>query len=52
MSNKLQIAKLLSFKNHRRKPVAFTSLVHLNTATINSLSLDTMVPVNFTDVSG
>ena len=52
MNTQLQIAKLLSCKNHRRKPTAFTSPVHLTTATINSLSLDTVVPVNFTDVSG
>lgn len=52
MNTQLQIAKLLSCKAHRRKPAACTSPVHLTTATINSLSLDTVVPVNVTDVSG
>ena len=39
MNTQLQIAKLLSCKNHRRKPAAFTSPIHFTTATINSLSL-------------
>lgn len=52
MNTQLQIAKLLSCKTHRRKPAACTSPVHLTTATINSLSLDTVVPVNVADVSG
>jgi hypothetical protein len=51
MNTQLQIAELLSCKSHRRKPAASTP-VHLTTATINSISLDTVAPVNVIDISG
>lgn len=52
MNTQLQIAKLLSCKSHRRKPASSTSPVHLTNATINSISLDTVAPVNVIDISG